>query len=52
VVLASLHNHKYGRQAVQIGHVVGAGQGEVVAIENGRVTSIEPLIGAQLPRLC
>lgn len=52
-VLALLHAHAYGRDAVVIGDVTGVSRRSVEMVEpGGRVHELEELEGAELPRLC
>ncbi|MFE5289630.1 hydrogenase expression/formation protein HypE [Nocardia sp. NPDC056611] len=52
-VLAALHGHEYGRHAVAIGEVT-AREGASVLLRDsaGRESALQPLLGAELPRLC
>jgi hydrogenase expression/formation protein HypE len=52
-VLDALRRHPYGRHATQIGEVTDDGQPRVgLRSADGRLTTVEELIGAELPRLC
>ncbi|GAB0105687.1 hydrogenase expression/formation protein HypE [Nocardia sp. JMUB6875] len=52
-VLAALRAHEYGRHAVAIGEVTGrAGAAVILRDAAGRESTLQPLRGAELPRLC
>lgn len=52
-VLSVLRDHRYGKQAVEIGQVRESGGRAVVMVgRNGQAREIEELVGAELPRLC
>ncbi|MFF5030854.1 hydrogenase expression/formation protein HypE [Nocardia salmonicida] len=52
-ILAALHQHEYGRHAVVIGEVTGRdGAAVVLRDSGGRESTLQPLRGAELPRLC
>ncbi|MFE3260863.1 hydrogenase expression/formation protein HypE [Nocardia sp. NPDC059091] len=52
-VLAALHAHEYGRHAVAIGEVTALDGAAVVLRDSaGRESTLQPLRGAELPRLC
>jgi hydrogenase expression/formation protein HypE len=52
-VLDALRSHRYGRHAAVIGEVRGDGGAGVELVgADGRVTGLEDLRGAELPRLC
>ncbi|MEU6882054.1 hydrogenase expression/formation protein HypE [Streptomyces sp. NPDC046712] len=52
-VLATLHAHPYGKHAVVIGEITDRAEQSVeMTGADGKVTTIEELQGAELPRLC
>lgn len=52
-VLATLRAHRYGSHAVVVGEVTHDPHPAVILRErDGRVAQLEPLLGAELPRLC
>lgn len=52
-VLAALHGHEYGRGAVAIGEVTARDGAAVILRDSaGRESTLQPLLGAELPRLC
>ncbi|WP_240467963.1 hydrogenase expression/formation protein HypE [Streptomyces dangxiongensis] len=52
-VLETLHAHEYGRRAVLIGEITERAEKAVEMVgTDGRISEIEELKGAELPRLC
>ncbi|MEU2258170.1 hydrogenase expression/formation protein HypE [Nocardia xishanensis] len=52
-VLAALHGHEYGRHAAAIGEVTARdGAAVILRDAEGRESTLQPLRGAELPRLC
>lgn len=52
-VLSALRSHQYGTHAVAVGEVTGRPDAAVVLRDaDGRESVLEPLRGAELPRLC
>lgn len=52
-VLATLKDHKYGKDAALIGHVGQPGtEGFILTQKDGSVVEVEELLGAEIPRLC
>ncbi|MFC9967812.1 hydrogenase expression/formation protein HypE [Nocardia ignorata] len=52
-IVAALRGHEYGRHATVIGEVTGRdGAAVVLRDADGRESTLQPLRGAELPRLC
>lgn len=52
-LLAALHRHEYGRHAAVVGEVTGRDGATVLLRDSaGRESTLQPLRGAELPRLC
>lgn len=52
-ILAALHGHEYGRHAAVVGRVTGRdGAAVLLRDADGRESTLQPLRGAELPRLC